>query len=431
MGRVRQITATSQLKSANTTTDIKFHSGKENRGNIKHENENIDKTRSHLNIEFDMLDKDELLEEHYGEKIRKHNINNKSAARHWDMEKFLATFEGKEVKAFGKTSKNMRWATASQLSYFGGTDSLNPVIAELEQAGASQAEIFDAYASGYRDYIEEHNETFPTMPIYHSDIHFDESTPHGHDAIVVKGHTAKGNPSDSVNMALAEHYNADDYDAYEKAKSFAGRKETMSMYRDENDDIIFRNVGNKLEELAEDYDLDIDFELIRTGDESVPDMKTYIALKQLGEKNDERVKKERDFNRDSRGKQRDLAKREQELNVKEGEMAKLKQYLDLRDDALIERERQIVSKEGRIQKHDNTATAVAMAVLRGDPNRPKAYKQLEDNGALAYDPERLQGLLIASLSEANKGIRRRQTGGELSIQRHVAQMESEQGEPEI
>ena len=59
------ITVSSQLKSANTEKDIELHSGKKNRGKFKHANEDIDRTRSHLNVEFDLLSRDELLEKHY------------------------------------------------------------------------------------------------------------------------------------------------------------------------------------------------------------------------------------------------------------------------------------------------------------------------------------------------------------------------------
>lgn len=263
------MTASTQLKSANTTASIAFHDGLTNRGKLRHKNENIDTSKSHHNAEIDIFNKDELLEIHYRDKIDKHNKNNNSAARRWDsMEDFLATFEGKKVKSRGIITTNERWATMSQISYLGGKDSLNPVIEELiEYHGIPEEEFREAYTAGYEAYIHAHNEAFPTMPIYHSDIHFDETVPHGHDAIVMMGHTEKGAPSDSLTNALGEKY------GYKK--SFEGSKENLELFRAENDALIFENVGGAIERLAESYGIDLDFDFIRTGEEGGKDMPTY------------------------------------------------------------------------------------------------------------------------------------------------------------
>src|SRR5699024_7383487 len=113
---------------------------------LKHKNPDIDPAFTKYNVMFDVQDKSDLLEQHYRERIDRHNKNNNSAARRYDtMDEFLESFEGKKVKAYGKQSKNERWATASQISYFGGKHSLEDIFADLTEAGMSIDELVDAY----------------------------------------------------------------------------------------------------------------------------------------------------------------------------------------------------------------------------------------------------------------------------------------------
>lgn len=326
-----EITANSQLKSANAESDIENHSGKENRGKYKHANENIDKTKSHQNVEFDILDRDELLDKHYSEKIAKHNKNNNSAARRWDTtDDYLATFEGKKVKSGGVQTNNERWATASQLSYFGGTDSLKDVLDDIQKAGASQEEIIEAYSSGYKEYIEKHNEDFPTLPIYHSDIHFDESIPHGHDAIVVMGHTKKGNASESINNALSEKYGY----AEKKGDKWANSTfDNMKRYREDNDKIIYDSISPKLEGLAKKHGLDVDFEFIRTGAEGGKDMPEF-------KRNKKHVEKEKALY----DREQEIIEKESELNAKDLQQQQTQQGLDAREHNLREERRKYLEE---------------------------------------------------------------------------------------
>lgn len=272
------LTASSQLKSANATTEIAYHSGKENRGTLKHKNEDIDPTRSHLNVGFDVLSREELLETHYREKIDNHNKHNRGPSRRWDtMEDFLKTFEGKKVKFAGKETDNERWATMTQITYVGNKETMgfrtdeNELVGEvwdhLMHAGVSEEEIRKAYVEGYKEYVQKHNEKFPTLPIYRSDIHFDETTPHGHDAIVVMGHTESGKPSDSLNNALGEHYGY--------ADSMDGKKRNLERYRTDNDSIASVCISRKLKEVAVAHNVDMTFTYERTGQTFSMDMHNY------------------------------------------------------------------------------------------------------------------------------------------------------------
>lgn len=272
------LTSSSQLKSADTKSEIAHHSGKENRLKYKHANEDIDLTRTHLNVELNVLNRDELLEMHYREKIDKHNENNRGPSRRWDtMDDFLKTFEGKKVKIGGKETKNERWATMSQITFIGNKETMgfrtdkNATVGELWDVlmteGISEEDIRGAYVEGYKWYVDEHNKKFPTLPIYHSDIHFDETTPHGHDAIVVMGHTAAGNPSDSLNNALGEHYGY--------ANDMNGRKRNLESYRADNDSIAILCVTRKLKELAKENGVEIEFKTERTGQTFSMDMHNY------------------------------------------------------------------------------------------------------------------------------------------------------------
>lgn len=438
------ITVSSQLKSANTEKDIELHSGKKNRGKFKHANEDIDRTRSHLNVEFDLLSRDELLEKHYGEKIAKHNKNNNSESRRWDMEKFLATFEGKKVKVKGKETNNERWATASQISYFGGKDTLNPVLDALREAGASEQEIINVYASGYREYIERHNERFPTLPIYHSDIHFDETTPHGHDAIVVMGHTEKGNPSDSINNALGELYGY--------PKNFEDRRANMERYRAENDMLMFDSIAPKLESLASDYGLDIKFEPIRTGHEDSLSVEEYKHKKELEkQENDfreytfnismlleEKENKLHERERELNDKQADLEQIEasqiaidKALREKEEELKKKEEELKKREKEIQQQEKTIAAEKSILKKHNAVATAVSLAVLKGDSKFPNIYKKIEKEGVSWVDPYKLQAVLTDSISRADAGKRAQHLGDETFINRQIAIQEAKYDGPEL
>lgn len=435
------ITVSSQLKSANTEKDIELHSGKKNRGKFKHANEDIDRTRSHLNVEFDLLSRDELLEKHYGEKIAKHNRNNNSKSRRWDMEKFLATFEGKKVKVKGKETNNERWATASQISYFGGKDTLNPVLDALREAGASEQEIINAYASGYREYIERHNERFPTLPIYHSDIHFDETTPHGHDAIVVMGHTEKGNPSDSINNALGELYGY--------PKNFEDRRANMERYRAENDTLMFDSIAPKLEGLASDYGLDIKFEPIRIGQEDSLSVEEYKHKKDL--ESQEKAIREREnlfdeikykTTRRLEKRENELNTRELELNLREDNIKQQEQALLVREHEIREREKKAKEKEeslkrkeklmnDKLKQHNAVSTAVSLAVLKGDSKYKKLYEHIEKHGAISVNPKYLQEHLGKSIERADRGQRAQRLGDKTFINRQIAIQEAEYDGPEL
>lgn len=436
MSKTIEITVSSQLKSANTEKDIELHSGKKNRGKFKHANEDIDQTKSHLNVEFDLLSRDELLEKHYGEKIAKHNRNNNSESRRWDMEKFLATFEGKKVKMKGKQTNNERWATASQISYFGSKDTLNPVLDALRDAGASQQEIINVYASGYLEYIERHNERFPTLPIYHSDIHFDETTPHGHDAIVVMGHTEKGNPSDSINNALGELYGY--------PKNFEDRRANMERYRTENDMLIFDSIAPKLESLASNYGLDIKFEPIRTGQEECLNMREYKLKKDL--KADMSVIRAREAlaidlrirsEKEAEKRSYELDEREQMLNDKEAELELQRQEQLAREHELRKREEEVQKQKEKLQKKEKLlqsrlikyhaiTTAVSLAVFKGDPKYEKVYEHIEKKGAFSVDPTFLQEHLGNSIERAEQGVRVKHMGNKKFISQQVAQQEAQQ-----
>ena len=441
MSEAVEVTVSSQLKSANTTSEIENHSGKKNRGKFEHANGDIDKSRSHLNVEFDVHDRDELLQLHYAERIEKHNKHNNSEARRWDLEKYLASFEGKTVKSRGKETSNERWATASQISYFGSKDTLNPVLEAIHDAGASQEEIVEAYASGYAAYVERHNETFKTLPIYHSDVHFDETTPHGHDAIVIMGHTEKGRASDSINNALAEHFGR-------YPKDFKGRQENMKEYRDENDSIMFEAIAPKLQELAEKYGIDIEFEPIRTGQEGSLSYEDYKKKKDFDAMDEELQERESDIEMTTKAQKRitkknkergrELDDRESTLNTQETELAQ-------RQAAMIAREKEVREREEKMEKlqqmidlgnaklthSNNVFTAVALAVLEGDEKRAKIAGKFKEHGVLRYKPDDVKKILVDSIMETNQGrIIRRQMGGNRFVEQEIASRETDTG-PEL
>lgn len=280
------MTSSSQMKSANTISDKNYHSGKENRGKIKHENEKINPELSKYNVEINKYNLRDLQHEHYDEKIEKHNKHNNSEARRWGskegtleeqkesaLDSFLETFEGKQMKSQGKLTKNARWSTVSQIIYFGSDNTLNPFLDELEDSGASRDEIREVYSKAYENYVDKHNEEFPTLPIYSSDIHFDETTYHGHDHILAMGHTKTGNPSDSIDNALGEKYGY--------GSNFQEKVENFKKYREENDEYIYLAMSEAFEDLAEKYDLEVEFEPIRTGAKGGMSMEEYQRTEDL------------------------------------------------------------------------------------------------------------------------------------------------------
>lgn len=452
MSGVQPITVSSQLKSANAVTDIENHSGKKNRETYAHKNDDIDQSKSHLNAEFDFYDRRELLGEHYKDTIEKHNgnKNNKSEARRWDLDKYLESFEGKTVKSMGKATKNARWSTASQISYFGGKDSLNDVLEALEDAGATPEEIRAAYLSGYEEYVQLHNEKFMTLPIYHSDVHFDETTPHGHDAIVVMGHTEKGRASDSINNALGEMY------GYQK--TFAGNQENMARYREENDGIMFDAIGSKLEALGASHGVDFKFEFLRTGQtesDSYEDYKKKMDFQNTEEKLQEkekglefRSKAQKNISEKNRERKRELDTRENALSARESDLAMREASVIAREkeerqreeyvqqiqaekvQQLKSREQQLAAKEQNLKKHEAVANAVAVAVLNEDPKRENILAQFKDQGVFKFKPESVQKVLTDSIKEANSGVRRRQMGEDYFIKKHVYEQTKDDG-PEL
>lgn len=337
MSEAMEFTASSQLKSANTVSDVANHSGKANRAKLEHANPEIDTSLSHLNVELDFYEREELLEAHYREKIDKHNQTNNSKARRWEtMDDFLASFEGKKVRHKGKETKNERWATASQISYFGNKDSLEALGDVLSDAGISEGEILETYAKAYEGYVRAHNEHFKTLPIYHSDIHFDETTPHGHDCIVVMGHTATGKPSDSINNALAEHYGfPTGANGKKRAPNFAEKTENMRRYRADNDSLLFANMSERFGELAASRGLDISFKAIRTGQERSYEYPVYKAVK------DEEARLEGEEERLGRIKM-GLSRRSEKLNARE-------KSLDEREAELAAREKQVEEQRSEQQ----------------------------------------------------------------------------------
>lgn len=396
MSLVQQITVSSQVKSANAVTDVDNHSGKENREKYAHENPDIDKTKSKYNVELDFYDRLELLEEHYEETIQKHNENknNKTEEKKWTLEKYLETFESKTVMRGGKETKNARSATASQISYFGGKDSLNPVLKALVKAGASQEDVRNAYASGYNEYVQQHNEKFYTLPIYHSDIHFDETTPHGHDAMVVKGHTEKGRASDSINNALGELYGyapdmPDGKGGTKKKDGFKHNQKNMARYREENDHIMFDAIGSKLEALGEAHGLNFKFEFLRTGETSSFGYREY--------------KQRQAFENQAEGlseKEGKLTEKEAELDEKEEELEGVQEFQENRSkaqkDAVAknrERSRELDKREEAINSQGSVLTLRERSVEEKERElEEKANALAASQLALAKKMERIANL---------------------------------------
>lgn len=312
------LTATSQVKSANTESDIAHHSGKANRKKFAHKNNLIDKARSDWNVEFDVLSREELLESHYAERIAKRAKNNGKGRAWSSLDDFLATFEGKNAR---KDSKNERWATQSQVTYVGDKDAMKAIWTTFTDAGVAEEDVRAAYSAGYEQYIAKHNEAFPTLPIYHSDVHFDEATPHGHDAIVVMGHTPKGMASESFNNALGELY------GYQSKQS--GKSENVKRYREENDALAYESITGALQALAQERGIDMDFELIRTGQDSSVSTETY--------------KREKDL--DSR--QVELDEREMKLSGREAELEERISEIEKREAAVAEQQADFTGREAR------------------------------------------------------------------------------------
>lgn len=396
-----EVTASTQIRSSNTETENSFHNDPEPREKLKHKNPDIDPERTPYNKMFEIQDRNELLEKHYRERIDKHNKNNNSAARRYDsMDEFLESFEGKKVKVGGKLSKNARWATASQISYFGGKDSLGDIFDQLGDAGMPFEELVEAYSEGYQEYIEKHNEKFPTLPIYKSNLHFDETTPHSHDSIVVMGHTKAGRASDSIDNALGEIYGY--------APNFKGKAKNMSKYREDNDKILFDSVSAKLEDLGEQYGVPLDFEFIRTG--------------QKGSESYEDYKK----NKDLAKQEADIQKNNEKMNKRRQVQNRNKQYLDDYADKLQEekdkfdKEREEFNQEKADFNEDiedyqimkDVAEASLMGIFKHDPQRKWMYEQIKDKGLESFqykgkpDVVLITSATIASLEEAKQSGRK-------------------------
>lgn len=446
MTEVQQITVSSQLKSANAVTDIENHSGKKNRETYAHKNDDIDQTKSHLNAEFDFYDRRDLLGEHYKNTIEKHNENknNKSEARRWDLDKYLETFEGKTVKRMGKETKNARWSTASQISYFGGKDSLNPVLEVLEDVGATPEEIRSAYLSGYEEYVQRHNEKFTTLPIYHSDVHFDETTPHGHDAIVVMGHTEKGRASDSINNALGEMY------GYKK--TFAGNQENMARYREENDGIMFEAIGSKLEALGATYGIDFEFEFLRTGQMESYSYEDYKKKMDYQNKDEElqeiekiqmgRSKAQGKMSKDNASRKRELDAREKALSARESDVAIREASVIASQKEQQEREEEARERQAKLELHieknnevlikgGRVVTAVALAVFKDDAKYAKWSEKIEEVGALRLPAESLASALTDSMQRLQEGKRLHPMGDKKFVNQRIAQQEAQNDGPSL
>lgn len=336
------MTASSQVKSANTVTDIKFHSGKENRETYAHENKNIDRERSHLNVEFDFYSREALLEAHYGDWVRKHDEQNNSAKRRYgSVEGYLAKIEGTTVN--GK-EKNVRWSTVSQITYVGDKEMIGELWEDLLEAGATDEELLQAYSEGYREYVEEHNKKFPMLPIYHSDVHFDESTPHGHDAIVVMAVTDKtpagkaGKPTDSFNTALGMKYG---YKLHNKEK--------LRLYREENDNLAFDSILGALQKVGEAHGMPFDTELIRTGQEYSLDVHHYKVLKD--ELNEAVVDREGE-----------LDEREMKLSGREAELEERISEIEKREAAVAEQQADFTGREARQKAKEDELEKQAKAL---------------------------------------------------------------------
>ncbi len=343
---LHKMTVSSQLKSANTQADIDFHSGLKNRAKMNHENENIDTKKTNYNkvIIPEDVTKEGLLEQHYGEKVKNHNENQRGKKDYWDgVQGYLDTFEGKTVGS----SKNERWATASQISYFGNQDSINDLFDELEGAGISEQQIREAYTRGYEEYVLKHNEKFKTLQITRSDIHFDEATPHGHDEIVKTGHTEKGNASDSLNNAVSEHYNsygsikADKDKDIEAVNNFT----RLRQYRSENDSIMYNSIHVHLKELATEHGLNVEFEPLRTSEvNNAQNSREYKVSKDFEKWGEDLLEQESKLAE----KDKALEKISEQNKIDSEKNKKEKQDLEREKEELMTRESEITESEERV-----------------------------------------------------------------------------------
>lgn len=410
------LTATAQLKSSNTVTDVANHSGKENRKKYTHKNKEIDQTRTDLNVEFDFHSREELLEKHYRERIDKHNKNNNSKARRYEtMDAFLGSFEGTPVRG---NKNNVRWSTVSQITYVGDKDSLGELWTDLREAGVPAEELFEAYSEGYKEYVERHNETFPTLPIYRSDIHFDETTPHGHDAIVVMGHTKGGKASDSLNNALGEKY------GYEK-----DNKEKMRLYREENDVLAFTSITGALQAVGRAHGYEFDVELERTGQEFSVDMHTYkLLMDEVNEKQAEFDEREAKLSgREAKLEERisEVEEREAAVAQQEADFTGREARLKAKEDELDEQEQAIAKREAIVTVDEETKkkelsakywsgfrrganTVLEMSTHPGMATTQSLREQVTPNLAVQFTATNKDANIVTRVRESGERLKRAQ-----------------------
>lgn len=131
------------------------------------------------------------------------------------------------------------------------------------------------------------------------------------------------------------------------------------------------------------------------------------------------------------GEQRAIQEREKALNELESRLGEYRKKLvnvqeKLKESAqkVEEQKQRVIAKGKNYKRHEAIATAVTLAVLKGDPKREDLYKHIAKKGVLAESPAFIQETIGASLDEVDGRFQKRYVHGKLFVDREVKKRDS-------
>lgn len=258
--------------------------------------------------------------------------------------------------------------------------------------GLSEAEKQQKAIQFTNDSLKWFSKEFGQENIMAASVHMDETNPHTH--VMVMPMTADGRlsqkdffkgPADlkRQHREYREHMNGLgwDFDLENKYENVDGVP--LPHYKANAKELEQKRVDQRqiIEELKADRDLRQEAEKAVYDDV----WSIVLAEQQLAIQEREKALKER----------------EAQLEAREREQQARHEELFNRTVDVSGREHDVNKKERILEQHSKVATAVALAVLSGDEKRKPLYQKIEKNGAAAYEPGKVQTVLIAALKDAN------------------------------
>lgn len=347
-------TATINLQSI--TKSEQAHIVRHNaRDNQTYDNQDIDPSKSKLNVYKKYNDEDELLKNHYQDYINERNakLDDDFSDKKISLEQYTKRKQTLEQYLNGSNGTKEKKAYTDIVATVGNVESLEEFKKRVPP------DKWREYFTRVYGLTAERINNLEGFAVANLHVHFDEGgMPHGHIDSINNGVTAAGKPSTTLNAALKASYGNND------------SRQNLRQLRDELDSAMIDDCNA----VAQDMDIDLPLNLVRLGNKGGRTMKEYKALKQHEDDVNERE-------RHAKAMVADVNKTKQEMSEEKNEIVKGKQKLSDSENNLLLRQMMLDKREKEQEEKDKKQAKIEKQQRETAKRQAQETKRLENEKA--------------------------------------------------